>query len=72
LQVSLPKNPQPHVPAAVQQGPSSGGHERHSEATHAQAPLSQTRPPVHAYADPQPPQLLRSVCSFTQAPLQGL
>jgi hypothetical protein len=37
-----------------------------------QAPPLQVSPPVHAYAEPQPPQSLLSVCSLTQVPLHAL
>jgi hypothetical protein len=38
----------------------------------AQLPLWHVSPPLHTYPDPQPPQLLLSVCSSTQAPLQSV
>jgi len=37
-------------------------------AGHLQAPPAHCLPPVQAYVEPQPPQLLLSVCSSTQAP----
>ena len=37
-----------------------------------QLPETQVVPPVHAWAEPQPPQLLLSVCSSTQAPEQAV
>jgi hypothetical protein len=46
--------------------------EGHPEATHLHAPVEHDRPPRHAKVDPQPPQLLRSVSSFTQVPLQAV
>ena len=39
---------------------------------HVQVPLTHVSPPLHTCPDPQPPQLLLSVCSLTQAPLQAL
>jgi hypothetical protein len=38
----------------------------------AQLPLWHVSPPLHTCPDPQPPQLLLSVCSLTQAPLQAV
>ncbi len=35
-------------------------------------PATQVAPVAHACVDPQPPQLLLSVCSLTQAPLQAV
>jgi hypothetical protein len=37
-----------------------------------QRPAAHVVPAVQAYVVPQPPQSLLSVCSFTQAPSQGL
>jgi hypothetical protein len=39
---------------------------------HLQLPPEHFLPPAHAYAAPQPPQLLSSVCSSTQAPAQDV
>jgi len=39
---------------------------------HVQVPLTHVSPPLHTCPDPQPPQLLGSVCSLTQAPLQAV
>jgi len=39
---------------------------------HVQVPLTHVSPPLHTCPDPQPPQLLLSVCSLTQAPLQAV
>jgi hypothetical protein len=44
----------------------------HPEGAHAHAPLTQLSPLVQAWVEPHPPQLFRSVCSFTHAPLQAV
>lgn len=58
----------PHAPADVQHAAPSP-HPGQPEAMHLHAPPEHDRPFRHAFVDPHPPQLLRSVCSFTHAPL---
>lgn len=63
----------PHCVEEWQQGElRRAEHEGHADATHAQLPLTQLSPVAHAWVDPQPPQLFRSVCSFTHPPLHGV
>jgi hypothetical protein len=68
--LQLRRNWQPQVVLFLQQGTSRIGHEGHELATHGltQLPLMHVAGLVQAL--PQPPQLLLSVCSSTQAPLQ--
>ncbi len=41
-------------------------------AGHVHTESSHTAPPLHAYNEPQPPQLLASLVKFTHAPLQSV
>ena len=69
MQVPRMRGWQPQVVLFLQQGVSRK-HAGHLLATHGatQLPLMQVAGLVQAL--PQPPQLLLSVCSLTQAPLQ--
>jgi hypothetical protein len=63
-----PRKAQPQVVLLMQHLISSDWQPGHDDELHWQLPLSHTRLFVHAC--PQEPQLLLSVCSATQAPLQ--
>ena len=65
---------QPHLPADVQHAEAVRPHPAlgQPEATHLHAPVEHERPFRHACVVPQPPQLLRSVSSFTQVPLHSV
>jgi hypothetical protein len=64
---------QPHVTAVLQHGPKLSSPQRgQPDETHVHEPFWQLKPIAQAWVEPQPPQLFRSVCSLTHAPLQDV
>jgi hypothetical protein len=66
-----PSSSQPQAVVLLQHGlsrPQPG----HPDATHLHDPVTQLSPAAQACVEPHPPQLFRSVCSLTQAPLQAV